>query len=86
MAYNKRLFTKISSNTNSPELFTYESADTLATIVAANYFNAEFNNLQVGDLIYVYSTAATGGGNATYKVTASTLNSDGKTGVVTISA
>lgn len=47
----------------------YSSVDALATIAGAGYFNAIATTLSTGDVLNVYSSAATGGGNKLYPVT-----------------
>jgi len=42
---------------NAPQLWTYSSADAIATVNTAGYFNSAASLLKVGDLIYVYDTA-----------------------------
>lgn len=41
----------------APRIYTYYTADTQATVSAANYFNAVVNDLAVGDIIQVYSSS-----------------------------
>lgn len=41
---------------NAPQLWTYSSADAIATVNSAGYFNSAASLLKVGDLIYVYDT------------------------------
>lgn len=48
-----------SQNSNSPTIWAYKSADTLATIDGAGYFNAAAGKLKVGDWILI-SGATTG--------------------------
>lgn len=45
----------------APRLFSYNTADTKATVVAANYFLSAFAVLQVGDLIMVRANNAAAG-------------------------
>ncbi len=40
---------------NAPQVWTYQSADAIADIDGAGYFNSAASILKVGDLIYVYS-------------------------------
>ena len=42
---------------NAPQLWTYSSADAIATVNTAGYFNSAASLLKVGDLIYVFDTA-----------------------------
>ncbi len=41
---------------NAPQLWTYSSADAIATVNTSGYFNSAASLLKVGDLIYVYDT------------------------------
>jgi hypothetical protein len=43
-------------NDNAPTLYTYKTADTLATVDGAGYFNSASNRLKVGDVIFTYTT------------------------------
>lgn len=53
--------------TGAPRLFSYMSADTIATMNTAGYFNAgtaykgAYNLLEVGDMIYALGGAGSGG-------------------------
>lgn len=51
-----------SGSKGGAKLSLYSSSDTLATIVASGYFDAQEANIDTGDFILVYSSAATGGG------------------------
>lgn len=45
---------------NAPSIYTYQTADTIADVNTAGYFNSLSNTLAVGDLIYcVTSTGGT---------------------------
>lgn len=45
---------------NAPSIYTYQTADTIATVNTAGYFNDISDTLAVGDLIYcVTSTGGT---------------------------
>lgn len=45
---------------NAPSIYTYQTADTIADVNTAGYFNSISDTLAVGDLIYcVTSTAGT---------------------------
>jgi len=44
---------------NAPQLWTYSSADAIATVNTAGYFNSAASLLKVGDLIYVFDTTNT---------------------------
>ncbi len=41
---------------NAPQIWTYSSADAIATVNTSGYFNSAASLLKVGDLIYVYDT------------------------------
>ena len=42
---------------NSPQMWSYSSADAIATVNTEGYFNSAADLLKVGDLIYVYDSA-----------------------------
>jgi len=42
---------------DAPKIWTYKSADAIATLNTSGYFNSATNELNVGDLIYAYDTA-----------------------------
>lgn len=42
---------------NAPQMWSYSSADAIATVNTSGYFNSAADVLKVGDLIYVYDTA-----------------------------
>ena len=42
---------------NSPQIWSYQSADTIATVNTSGYFNDVASLMKVGDLVYVYDTA-----------------------------
>lgn len=42
---------------DAPKIWTYKSADALATINTSGYFNSATRELNVGDMIYAYDTA-----------------------------
>jgi hypothetical protein len=42
---------------NAPQIWTYTSADAIATVNTAAYFNDASSLLKVGDIIYVYDSA-----------------------------
>ena len=42
---------------NAPQIWTYTSADAIATVNTAGYFNDASSLLKVGDIIYVYDSA-----------------------------
>jgi len=75
---NKNVNPGASTSGIGPKILGYSSADTLATIEAAGYFNALSRLFNTGDLLYVYSSAASGGGQKLYMVTSAS-------GVVTLS-
>ena len=41
---------------NAPQMWSYKSADTIATVNTSGYFNSASDSLKVGDLIYVYDS------------------------------
>ena len=61
MAFSSTNFATIgaSKKGNAPSLYSYQTADTIATVNTEGYFNALSDTLAVGDLIYVVSS--TGG-------------------------
>ena len=42
---------------NAPQMWSYSSADAIATVNTSGYFNDAADVLKVGDLIYVYDSA-----------------------------
>ncbi len=42
---------------NAPQIWTYTSADSIATVNTSGYFNSASSLLKVGDIIYVYDSA-----------------------------
>lgn len=44
---------------NAPQIWTYSSADAIATVNTSGYFNDASSLVKVGDLIYVYDTTNT---------------------------
>jgi hypothetical protein len=42
---------------NAPQIWTYTSADAIATVNTAAYFNDASSLLKVGDIIFVYDSA-----------------------------
>lgn len=42
---------------NAPQIWTYTSADAIATVNTSGYFNDASSLLKVGDIIYVYDSA-----------------------------
>ena len=42
---------------NAPQMWSYTSADAIATVNTSGYFNDAADLLKVGDLIYVYDSA-----------------------------
>ena len=41
---------------NAPQMWSYKSADSIATVNTSGYFNSASDSLKVGDLIYVYDS------------------------------
>jgi hypothetical protein len=42
---------------NAPQIWTYTSADAIATVNTSGYFNDASSLVKVGDIIYVYDSA-----------------------------
>jgi len=42
---------------DAPKIWTYKSADAIATVNTSGYFNSATLELNVGDMIYCYDTA-----------------------------
>ena len=42
---------------NAPQMWSYTSADAIATVNTSGYFNSAADLLKVGDLIYVYDSS-----------------------------
>ena len=42
---------------NAPQIWTYTSADAIATVNTSGYFNDASSLLKVGDIIFVYDSA-----------------------------
>jgi hypothetical protein len=65
MAYNKDGLNLVNGSKagNSPQIWTYQSADAIGDIDGAGYFNSAASILKVGDLMYVYSGV---GGSAAF--------------------
>ena len=42
---------------NAPQIWTYTSADAIATVNTSGYFNSAASLLKVGDVIFVYDSA-----------------------------
>lgn len=42
---------------NAPQMWSYTSADAIATVNTSGYFNSAADLLKVGDLIYVHDSA-----------------------------
>jgi len=59
MAYNPSLLTKLAGKPGDVQLWTYSSADPLATAFAANYFaDASVRGMQRGDVVTVIVTSS----------------------------
>ena len=50
-------FTGASKRGNAPSMYTYTSADAIATVNTAGYFNDLSDTLAVGDVIFVHDSA-----------------------------
>jgi hypothetical protein len=72
MAYDNQNLALISAGyaTDKAQAYTYESTDTLATILASGYFDDEIDKLHVNDLIYITASD----GNLLVYVTSVTTN------------
>ena len=60
MAYNSNGLSAAGGQSkagNAPQMWTYSSADAIATVNTSGYFNNASALLKVGDVIYVYDTA-----------------------------
>lgn len=60
MAFNRENFGPIGNTSKagtSPVMWGYKSADAIATVNTSGYFNAVFDVVSVGDIIYCYDTA-----------------------------
>ena len=76
MAYSHPTLHRIGpANSDAPVIWTYASADTIATINTAGYFNDAADDLNVGDLIYIQSST----GGTRVATLAQVLSNDGTT-------
>lgn len=74
MAFSPNTLQRIGpANRNAPSLYTYKTADTLATVDTSGYFNTEADGvataaakLKVGDMIFAYTTASSGSAGIAY--------------------
>ena len=59
MAYSSAGFNVIgaANSGNAPSMYTYTSADAIATVNTAGYFNDLSDTLAVGDIIFVHDSA-----------------------------
>jgi hypothetical protein len=59
MAYSSAGFNVIGAakSGNAPSMYTYTSADAIATVNTAGYFNDLSDTLAVGDIIFVHDSA-----------------------------
>ncbi|MGB2046046.1 MAG: hypothetical protein ACPHUD_09970 [Porticoccaceae bacterium] len=59
MAYSNAGFNVIGAakKGNAPSMYTYTSADAIATVNTAGYFNDLSDTLAVGDIIFVHDSA-----------------------------
>lgn len=70
MAFNRKNFSPAGGQSmrgHAPQLWTYKSADTVAAVNTAGYFNDVSDLLTVGDNIYAYLD--TGGAPQAYNLT-----------------
>ena len=59
MAYDKTNLQPIGGQSKAgiaPQMWSYKSADAIATVNTSGYFNSASDSLKVGDLIYVYDS------------------------------
>jgi hypothetical protein len=61
MAYSSTGFSTVAASKagNSPAIYAYKTADAIADVNTAGYFNALANVLSVGDLIYCVTSTGT---------------------------
>ena len=65
MAFSATTLARIGAqNSNAPTIWTYASADTLATMDTSGYFNSVADKLQVGDIIMAYTSTGPAAGIA----------------------
>jgi hypothetical protein len=85
MAYNKDGLNLVSGSKagNSPQVWTYQSADAIGDIDGAGYFDSAASILKVGDLMYVYSGV---GGSAAFGFVVVNANSGTVVDVTNVTA
>lgn len=76
MAFTRSSLYQVGPGGNSPRLWMYSTADTVATVNTADYFLAAINELKVNDVLFVVSS--TGG---TPVVTINYVNSNTGTAI-----
>lgn len=60
MAFSRDGLSKVASSAgDAPSIFSYTTADTIATVNTADYFLDAINEIELGDVLFVYSS--TGG-------------------------
>lgn len=61
MAFSTAGFSTVSASKrgNSPGIYAYKTADAIADVNTAGYFNSLSNTLEVGDLIYCVTSTGT---------------------------
>ena len=75
MAYSHPSLHRVGpSNSDSPTIWTYQTADAITTVDGSGYFNDASDDLTVGDLIYGMFSV---GGSVTYGLIVVLSNSGG---------
>jgi len=69
---------------NSPQMWTYKTADLITAVDGSGYFNSAASVLKVGDLMYVHANSA--GTTPTYGFVIVTSNSAGVVDVTNATA
>jgi hypothetical protein len=71
MAFNKQFWSGNIAGVGfgGPKMHSYSDTAALATVAGANYFDAIGDEMDTGDVVYVYSSAASGGGGKMYVMT-----------------
>lgn len=71
MAFDRSNFNPGSRGGKGPKQASYYTDDQISTVEADGYFDDMSTELETGDLLYVYSAAASDGGGKLYTVTKS---------------
>lgn len=76
MAFSSTGFTAVSASKrgSAPSVYAYKTADAIADVNTAGYFNSLANTLEVGDLIYCVTST---GGTAVATLTVVRSNASG---------